>query len=130
MKTMRIFLLASALLGAIASAQESVSYDGKWTASFRGVSGMQATAELALKGSGGTWRYVSNRGHVSNRYPCLDHEFPVVVRSSSAGELKFDIEASKELHDCKDRSVTVKVLDSKNLEGQFGDGVALKITRD
>jgi hypothetical protein len=130
MNQIRFFLLASALLGTIASAQESISYDGKWSASFRGTSGMPATAELALKGPGGTWRYVSNRGHVSNRFPCLDHEFPVVVRSSSPGELTFDIEASKELHDCKDRSVTVKVLDTKNLEGQFGDGVALKLTRE
>jgi len=130
MNKIRFFLLGSALLATIASAQESFPYDGKWRASFRGPGGEQATAELALKGTGGTWRYVPNRGHMNSRYPCLDREFPVVVRSTSASEFKFDIDASKELPGCKDRSVTVKVLDSKNLEGQFGDGVVLKLTRE
>lgn len=130
MNKVRFDLLAGVVSCTVAWAQDSTPYDGKWRATYKTQSGGSATAELALQGSKGTWKYVSNRKHQANTYACLDQEFPVVVQSSSPSELKFAIDASKVIRGCKDRHVTVKLLDGKNLEGQFGDGAALTLTRE
>ena len=130
MKRLRLLLPGFFVWTAFASAQQPGLYDGKWSATFKSQSGLSDHGELVLSGQGGTWKFISIHGHQMSRYPCVDRELPVTVRSSSPEELTFAIEASKAVAGCTDRSVAVKRVDDKTLEGHFLEGgTALHLSR-
>jgi len=129
MNTLRLLGLGGALLGSIAFAQGSNPYNGKWQAKFQGERGGAKEAELVVKDNGGTWR-VWGTSHDTKRNPCIGRELPIAVQRASTGELAFRIESSKALTGCTDRSVTLKRVDDKTLEGQFDDGRTLTLVRE
>jgi hypothetical protein len=122
-------MLGMTLLATIAFAQEASLYDGKWTATYKAQDGTSHNAELVLKGTAGTWKWVFNKVARAGRAVCVNREFPVTVQNSSPSELTFNIEASKTIQGCTDRTVTVKLVDDKNLDGKFSDGTAVTLTR-
>lgn len=119
----------SVLLGSIAFAQGSNPYNGKWLAKFQGERGGAREAELVVKNDGGTWK-VWGTSHDTKRNPCIGRDLPIAVQRASIGELAFRIESSKALSGCTDRSVTLKRVDDKTLQGQFDDGRTLTLVRD
>lgn len=128
METIKLLLLSGVLIHAISSAQGPTTYDGKWSATYLADNGSTREAELVVSGSGGSWTLFV-RGTQAKNNPCLGREHSITVQSSSPSEMKFTVDASKTLSGCKDSSVTVKSIDAKTLEGQFGDGRALKLVR-
>ncbi len=129
MTIVRFCMLGITVLATIAFAQEASLYDGKWTATYKAQNGKSYNAELVLKGTAGTWKWLLNRGAQAGRATCINHDFPVTVQNSSPSELTFNIEASKTIQGCTDRTVTVKLVDDKNLDGKFTDGTAVTLNR-
>jgi hypothetical protein len=121
-------LLLVGLWSAAAVAQEPGALNGKWSATFVGLGGGDREAELVVSDAGGTWRDFS-KGHQAKNNKCFGHEFPVAIQSRSATEMTFEVNASSVLEGCTDMVATVKVVDGKTLEGNFRNGIALKLTR-
>lgn len=129
MNTLRWLGLGGAFLGSITFAQGPNPYNGKWIAKFQGQRGGARETELVVKDDGGTWK-VWGTSHGTKRNPCIGRDLPIVVQRASTSELAFRIESSKALSGCTDRSVTLKRVDDKTLQGQFDDGRTLTLVRD
>lgn len=129
MSALRLLGLGSALLASIAFAQGSNPFNGKWLAKFQGERGGAREAELVVKDDAGTWK-VFGTSHDTKRNPCMGRDLPIAVQRASTGEFAFRIESSKALTGCTDRSVTLKRVDDKTLEGQFDDGRMLTLVRE
>ena len=115
-------LMAGLLLMAAASAEEGGMYDGLWRATFIGTSGSSLSAKVVLKGASGTWVTASDRAHIAGRFPCIGPQFPIVIQSSSADELKFEVDAKSAVKGCGRWEITANPADSKTLQGKFKDG--------
>lgn len=129
MNTLKLLGLGGALLGSIAFAQGPNPYNGKWLAKFQDKRGGAQEAELSVKDDGGTWK-VWGTSRDTKRNPCIGRDLPITVKLASTEGLAFRIEGSKVLAGCPDGSVTLKRVDDKTLEGQFGDGRTLTLVRE
>ncbi len=132
MNILRLLGLSGALLGSIALAQGPNPYNGKWVAKYKGEGGVATEAEVVVTDDSGTWKSWDTPQflHSPKRNPCLGRDLPIAVQRASTGELAFRIEASKALAGCPNRSVTLKRVDDKTLQGRFDDGRALTLTRE
>jgi hypothetical protein len=129
MNTLRLLGLGGALLGSIAFAQGLNPYNGTWIAKFQDKRGGAQEAELVVKDDGGTWK-IWGTPRDTKRNPCIGRDLPITVGLASAAGLAFRIEGSKALTGCPDGRVTLKRVDDKTLEGQFGDGRTLTLVRE
>jgi len=84
--------------------------------------------ELSLSEAAGTWRFVP-RGKQAQDNPCLGKEFPVVVMSQSATEVKLEIRGASVIRGCINTTADLNSADGKVLEGSLGDGRTVKFAR-
>ncbi len=120
----RLALLA-ALLGAAAMAQTSVSYDGTWSASFDGRSGIERDATLVLKDGAGTWKAVA----YSRKDACTGLESPVLVTEARDDGLVIEVHRSKVLVGCTDWRVRLQLVDAQTLTGRFSSDRTVTLKR-
>jgi hypothetical protein len=107
-----------------ASAQSGPDLDGKWEAKFVAATGRPSGADVAIKGSEGTWHsYSAPRSN-----PCLGKETPIAIERGSAETIVVKLLYSKLLVGCQDGQFSVK-LEGAALKGQFSDGRALELVR-
>ena len=131
MRTILVALFASAF-SSIACAQDAApaSYDGTWAMTAASTDGREFSAELVLKGDGGTWRNYGRRGGAAMKNnPCLMKEFPVTVQKSTADGLTFRVDGSKVIAGCNDFTAELKRVDDKTLDGTMGESWTAHLAR-
>ena len=111
-----------------ALAQEANGLDGRWAGSVVTPAGGTMSIELVVNGETGTWQNFPH-GIQAREFPCLTPKHAITVRQRTATELIFSIDASASLRGCQDGRAFVRLIDDKHLEGQMGDGRALKLSR-
>jgi hypothetical protein len=126
---LKLLPLALAAFSAALYAQDAGNYDGTWRGIFVGQGGSpRFEVELVLDGTGGTWQAVGNPMQARGN-PCLGRKHEVKIRERSACVLRFSVDASKTLAGCQDFYAAVKLVDDHHLEGQFRNGLPLKLER-
>lgn len=124
-----LLAIGGAMCSAMVLAQEPKGFDGRWGGSFVAPGGgMTLVVELIVNGASGTWQIFPN-GIQAREFPCLLPRHAVTVRHRSATELRFTIDASQTLRGCQDGRAALWLVDDQHLEGRFGDGRELKLTR-
>jgi hypothetical protein len=117
-----------ALTEALALAQNTSAYDGKWSATFTDPTGRDNAAEVTISDTAGTWRDLDRRNE-RKVDKCNGKEFPIDVKARSAAKIVFRVAASTVLRECRDRHVTLRPVDGKTLEGTFADGRSIRLVR-
>jgi len=129
MLRIRWVFYASAIYSALALAQTTPEFLGRWFASsVSPVSGFELRVELVLAESGSTWTYTPGVGP-SRDNPCFKKAFPVRVIAATAPELTLQVDGSMVLAECPDFVVLLKRVDEKTYEARFADGRRLEFSR-
>lgn len=102
--------------------------EGSWAAQWQAQAGPAATAVLTVRDSGSTWRATFPGGEMPKN-PCQQREHAVRIQEPSAGRYRLVVEASKTMAGCQDAAATLTLVDPSHLEGQWGNGQALKLQR-
>jgi len=124
MRTPALVLLC--MLGCAPSvSQDAGPYDGSWRAQFETEKGEMREGDITIKGQGGTWDFL----HQVRGNPCAGRAYPLTVQSATAEELVVAIERAKTLAGCKDGTARFKRVSDTVLEGEFGNGRKIKLTR-
>ena len=117
------------LAGASAWAQGGVkALEGTWAAQWQAQAGPLATAQLTVRESGNTWRATFPGGEMPKN-PCLQREHGARIQPMADGRYRLVVEASKTLASCQDAAATLTLVDPTHLEGQWGNGQAIKLQR-
>ncbi|WP_326539839.1 hypothetical protein [Pseudorhodoferax sp.] len=123
---MRHLVLACMLAAASAALAQANPYEGKWTAKYTTANGNLAQAEVVVQGMGGSWDRLGGKAR-SDR--CTFGAAPIEVASATADELMFKVLRSQALQGCTDMQLTLRRVDDKTLQGAFGNGIAVELTR-
>ena len=124
---MKVMVAAACLLGfvALAAAQETANYSGKWRAEVTPPSGKTYEAHVLIDDKAGTWQAMaSNRND-----PCVGRPVPIAVLTATADELAFRIKHAEAIPGCVDSTVRVRKVDDKTMKGTRGSQ-ALVLVRD
>ncbi len=126
MSNARAVLLICLFLAASAVAQEPNPYNGTWRAEFENKKGGDMEGTVVIKDQGGTW----DAGNMGRNNPCRGRPAPLTIQRATADELVIEINRSKVLTGCQDGLATLKRVDEKTLEGEFGEGRKIKLIRE
>ena len=127
MNLLKGLIVASAILvPATALAQNAHSYNGKWTVKFDGQIVANITGTVIIKDDQGSWKVVAHQ--VKN--PCVGLEAPLNVQRATPEELVFEVTRSKALSGCENTVYTFKRVDEKTLQGEFGEGRKIMMSRE
>ena len=127
-------ILAAALATALSSgsvtayAQDANSIDGKWTVKFTNKAGNSYEAWLELKGASGQYQ-LSPHPQRGKSDPCDKVAAPVSV-GRSGEELVVIVKYSEALRGCSDRTIKLKKINEQTLEGAFGNGTPVSVTKN
>lgn len=114
------------LAAASATAQQANPYDGSWRAAFEGQRGAGREGKVVISGQAGSW----DMAVTDRKDPCVGRAAPISVQRSTPEELVFEINRSKALAGCKDTTVRFRRVDDNVLQGGFGGGRAMTLTRE
>ena len=129
MKLLTLAFIAAISLCGLSPAHAQANLDGRWRVTFSNEGSDYREAELVLKGEGGNWM-TYGRANKDKKDPCIGRQLPVTTTVSSTTEVNLQINASKALEGCKDRTATLRQIDQNTLEGEFENGRPLKLIRN
>ncbi|MBC7788774.1 MAG: hypothetical protein H7Z74_02405 [Anaerolineae bacterium] len=128
MHSLILVALAAAVFPTLIYAQQSPSLLGKWSGTMSTAGGGELAVELSLSETAGTWRFVP-KGSQGRNNPCLGKDFPVVVTTQSATELKFEVLGASVIQGCINAAAVLNLIEGKSLEGSLADGRIVKLAR-
>ena len=129
MRFAQITFLATLLTAASVAAWAQPDLSGKWRATFETEGSESREAEVVIDGQAGTWMTYSRGTPKDRRDSCIARPFPIILSSVDSSVMSLSIEASKTVEGCSNRKARITIVDTNTLEGTFGNGRALKLTR-
>ncbi len=118
---------AAMVLMPSAFAQEPNPYVGTWEAEFQSQNGGRLGGKVVITDQGGTWDLETNAR--SHRNPCAGRLAPIAIQRATPDELLIRVRNSEVLAGCNDYPASFQRIDANTLEGQFGSGRTIRLSR-
>lgn len=123
-----LFILAPLIAPLAVCAAVPSPLDGTWNVTFSTRDTEERRATVVIAGAEGTWTTLARFGK-DKHDPCVSRRFPLTVSSADPDRLVFEVAAEKELAECKNRTVTGRLVDAATIEGSLENGKPLRMIR-
>jgi hypothetical protein len=126
MRVQLLALVAATFYCSSSLAQQTNPFEGKWSGTLQTAGGRGLPIEAVFDAVGGKWRIVAS----SKENLCMNRDLPLTITSQSAAELVFALHGSKALAGCSDTTISLKLIDTKTLEGAVDDGRKVRLMKE